>query len=472
MTSARGPFPLRERLKPILSIVTRDLRQIHRHGLPALVFLSVVLLLMGIVLFGMVGSEFRKRGVPEWTGPILGAGEGGDAAVTVSADRVTGRAPLNVSFTSAITGVEPPFTASWNFGDGNTSEAQNTSHAYATPGIYTATLTIMRPDRDNITASVGLIVSGDGDEPLRASISANRTGGRAPLAVAFTAAVAGGRAPYNYSWEFGDGERSNEPSPVHTYPAAPEGRKANLTVRDADGNVSSSNIINIEAGGGVEGAVSFTILDVVYGYAVLVTMMLVPAVFAGGYNHEMRKGTVRTLVCYPVGVLDITVAKLLYAFIAGLLFSAPVALIPALGSGMPGGEVAGVFLMAYILSFCVVTVAAFLANAVTFATKRMYLRPTFLPYLFVIYSFIFSFKILSFLIAVVSAFTGWDAAAVVSGFGPLTTLSPYHQGGLLLSGALGGPGRADAPVFLLPLLLLAAGVWFTRKLWPDIYEKE
>ncbi|MFO7677738.1 MAG: PQQ-binding-like beta-propeller repeat protein [Thermoplasmatota archaeon] len=47
-----------------------------------------------------------------------------------------------VSFTAEAYGGEPPYTYHWGFGDGNTSEEQNPTHAYQEVGNYTATLTV------------------------------------------------------------------------------------------------------------------------------------------------------------------------------------------------------------------------------------------------------------------------------------------------------------------------------------------
>jgi outer membrane protein assembly factor BamB len=47
-----------------------------------------------------------------------------------------------VSFTAEAYGGEPPYTYYWSFGDGNTSEEQNPTHAYQEVGNYTATLSV------------------------------------------------------------------------------------------------------------------------------------------------------------------------------------------------------------------------------------------------------------------------------------------------------------------------------------------
>jgi len=58
-------------------------------------------------------------------------------------NRRSGKAPLLVHFSNNSTG--PISSHPWNFGDGQTSSARNTSHSYIIPGMYTATLTVTGP---------------------------------------------------------------------------------------------------------------------------------------------------------------------------------------------------------------------------------------------------------------------------------------------------------------------------------------
>jgi PKD repeat protein len=67
---------------------------------------------------------------------------GNPLTATASADPTSGQTPLTVAFSGIGTGGTPPYSYSWNFGDGATSTAQNPSHTYNNAGTYTATLTV------------------------------------------------------------------------------------------------------------------------------------------------------------------------------------------------------------------------------------------------------------------------------------------------------------------------------------------
>ncbi len=68
---------------------------------------------------------------------------GSPLTATASALPTSGQIPLNASFTGSASGGTPPYSYSWDFGDGSaTSTAQDPSHTYTNAGTYTATLTV------------------------------------------------------------------------------------------------------------------------------------------------------------------------------------------------------------------------------------------------------------------------------------------------------------------------------------------
>ena len=99
----------------------------------------------------------------------------------------------------------------WDFGDGNTDNTINTQHTYASHGIYTITLSIITDNNCENSYSQPLEVFPEAvvdftfqDACLGNQIQFNNN----------TTVAAGNLA---YTWNFGDGNTSNEINPLHIY---------------------------------------------------------------------------------------------------------------------------------------------------------------------------------------------------------------------------------------------------------------
>ncbi|MCK5377118.1 MAG: DUF11 domain-containing protein [Acidobacteria bacterium] len=81
-------------------------------------------------------------GIPAIPGPpIFTSVTAGALTVTIIANPTIGPAPLTVAFNGSASGGVPPYTWAWDFGDTNTSTAQNPMNTYGSPGVYTVNLT-------------------------------------------------------------------------------------------------------------------------------------------------------------------------------------------------------------------------------------------------------------------------------------------------------------------------------------------
>jgi PKD repeat protein len=142
-----------------------------------------------------------------------GTGGGNEPTADFIGTPVSGAAPLEVTFTDLS--LNAPTAWTWTFGDGGSSNTQNPTHTYASPGTYTVSLTATNAAGfDTLTRSAYIVVSGT----TAADFSATPTSGFAPLAVAFTDLSSGG--PTSWSWSFGDGGTSTVRNPSHTYSSA------------------------------------------------------------------------------------------------------------------------------------------------------------------------------------------------------------------------------------------------------------
>lgn len=133
-------------------------------------------------------------------------------------------------------------TYTWDFGDGTTSSEQHPAHSYASPGVYTVTLTTgtVDPVCQPVTASNTVEVYEKPDAAFNyQTISSNSND-----SYQFTSksTIAAGSIT-GYFWEFGDGATSALAQPQHTY-AASGAYTVKLTVTSGNGciDTTSSNI--------------------------------------------------------------------------------------------------------------------------------------------------------------------------------------------------------------------------------------
>ena len=120
-----------------------------------------------------------------------------------------------------------------------------------------------------------------------------------------------------------------------------------------------------------------------------------------------------------------------------------------------------------------IALGAFTANALALLTRRMYVRPTTLPYLIVILSFLFTRSIIKGIASFLKLLgTNIDPDSVVDGFNPIISLSPYHNGGAFLSQYFDGPGSYNEVVVFAYGILLILGIVLSSRVFPNVYEKE
>jgi PKD repeat protein len=190
---------------------------------------------IGDVLGGQIavtgGATFPvKEGV---VGSVPG-GSGGAPVVAPVADFTasprSGFAPLEVTFTDAS--ANTPTSWTWDTGDGIEFERTFTT-TYATPGLYTVTLTVQNAGGTDSTTRTDLVevLPPPAAGPIPEFSAAPRAGMR-PLTVVFANHSTGD--PVAWAWDFGDGATSTAQNPEHTYAAA-GAYDVRLRVTDAAG---------------------------------------------------------------------------------------------------------------------------------------------------------------------------------------------------------------------------------------------
>ncbi|MCU7548857.1 PKD domain-containing protein [Chitinophagaceae bacterium LB-8] len=137
-------------------------------------------------------------------------------AVDFNASDTMGCFPLSVQFKDLSTTSSGTLTNwSWDFGDGITSQDPDPIHTYLDAGDYSVTLRVTNSfGCQKILKKTQYIKIGDG---VDADFSNNSPGiCGAPVSLQFTN-QSSGPGSLTYQWDFGDGIRSTDRNPQHTY---------------------------------------------------------------------------------------------------------------------------------------------------------------------------------------------------------------------------------------------------------------
>lgn len=182
------------------------------------------------------------------------------ASVTIPSDQpvaafsvspVNGVAGVTLfTFTDRSTG---PITGRvWTFGDGTTSTQQNPTHTYATPGVFTVSLTVTNGSVSS-TASRNVVLTSP-DAPVAANFSFLPASPSTIDSVTFLDESTG---PVNsWQWDFGDATTSTERNPVKRFTAA---GSYNVTLQVGGSNSTTSRItrvVTVATGSGGTGPVT------------------------------------------------------------------------------------------------------------------------------------------------------------------------------------------------------------------------
>lgn len=160
--------------------------------------------------------------------------------VDFSASRTTATVGDSIVFTDLSTiDASAVLSREWDFGDNSFSAAQNPTHTYMTPGIYTVTLTLTTADSTFSETKENYIVVGN---PLNADFTYdNAFVGEDTVFFPF---VFGATGELTYAWDFGDGSVSFEEQPSHRYPGRGDYQVV-LEVTDGSGSATVQKTVQI-----------------------------------------------------------------------------------------------------------------------------------------------------------------------------------------------------------------------------------
>ena len=124
----------------------------------------------------------------------------------------------------------------WEFGDGNGSNEAVATHAYSSPGSYTAIVIVTDDDGDTAGASGEITVTGVANQPPIAVINVSASSADVNEALTFDASQStdSDGSILSYLWNFGDGVENFNQIASHAY-TAPGNYSVTLTVTDDNG---------------------------------------------------------------------------------------------------------------------------------------------------------------------------------------------------------------------------------------------
>ncbi len=221
----------------------------------------------------------------------------------------------------------------------------------------------------------------------------------------------------------------------------------------------------------------------VYGLSALLTSLALALAFSWAYAGEVHRGTIRSIILYPVGVEDVLLAKIASALAVAVLTTFPIFLGFAVPFFLYGLYPAADFILVYFMSLAMGLVALTTGIGVSVVLShyagRMVVSPSALGILFLVFAILLTEQVVdgigTYLLLLVGIPPGWPVSGPYVALGDfaraISVLSPQHMGARILGDLFGISSlwpdvHVVVPVFLL---VVFAAHTVSRRLYPDVF---
>jgi hypothetical protein len=217
-----------------------------------------------------------------------------------------------------------------------------------------------------------------------------------------------------------------------------------------------------------------------YAVTALATSLAFGLSFADFYGSELRRGTVRALILYPVDFNDLTIAKLLAATIVGLGTSAMTFLVPmtplVAACVYPAGGVFAIYLSAVIATLLIMYTAAFGSHILTHYMGRMTPSPSGAVALLLFLAIIFTQSGLmvfgQLFLNLAPGDPGFEDFLTMQRIaGGISVVSPHHAFAAFIAGLIGPNSHFPDFYVVVPVAVIAIayGFWAGRRIPLDVF---
>ncbi len=220
-----------------------------------------------------------------------------------------------------------------------------------------------------------------------------------------------------------------------------------------------------------------------YGLSALLTSVGLGLAFSHVYTGEVHRGTIRSVILYPVNVVDIVLAKLASGFGIAFLTTFPIFLgflLPFFLLGLfPAADFLAIYFMTLFMGIVALATGVFLSLILTYYAGRMAVSPSTMGNLFLLLAVLLTELVVTTvgdyflnLSSSGNVFPSQAAYDAVANFArAISVLSPQHVGARILGDLFGTSAlwpdiHVVVPVFLV---VVVGGGFLARRLYPDLF---